>query len=86
MSLTHRLSKSRFVTGLQCLRELWWTVHEPGAPELIPGPDEQAALADMVALRADGRSLMYIRDVMRGRGHRISHRLVANTIARQAQA
>lgn len=23
--------------GLQCLRRLWWTVHEPGAPELRPG-------------------------------------------------
>ena len=31
-----RLSKSRFVTGLQCPKLLWWTVHEPDAPELIP--------------------------------------------------
>lgn len=29
-----RLSKSRYVTGLQCPKRLWWTVHEPDAPEL----------------------------------------------------
>jgi hypothetical protein len=28
------LSKSKFCVGLQCLRRLWWTVHEPTAPEL----------------------------------------------------
>jgi hypothetical protein len=36
-------------------------------------------------MRAQGRSLMAIRDVMRGRGFPISHQLVANTIARQAE-
>jgi predicted RecB family nuclease len=30
------LSKSRFVTGWQCEKLLWWTVHEPDAPELQP--------------------------------------------------
>lgn len=29
-----QLSKSRFTTGLQCHRRLWWTVHERDAPEL----------------------------------------------------
>ena len=28
------LSKSRFTTGVQCEKLLWWTVHEPDAPEL----------------------------------------------------
>ena len=28
------LSKSRFTTGLQCHRLLWWKVHEPDAKEL----------------------------------------------------
>jgi len=28
------LSKSRFLAGLQCHRQLWWKVHEPEAPEL----------------------------------------------------
>src|SRR5207247_4891499 len=31
-----RLSKSRFTSGLQCHKKLWWTVHEPDAPELQP--------------------------------------------------
>ena len=30
------LSKSRFVTGCQCHKLLWWTVHEPNAIELQP--------------------------------------------------
>lgn len=29
-----RLSKSRYVAGLQCPKLLWWTVHEPDSPEL----------------------------------------------------
>jgi len=32
------LSKSRYVTGLQCPKLLWWTVHEPKAPELALDP------------------------------------------------
>src|SRR5213592_2566018 len=35
---THRLSKSRFLAGLQCHKQLWWRVHEPDAPELVPNP------------------------------------------------
>jgi hypothetical protein len=30
------LSKSRFLAGTQCARQLWWRVHEPEAPELVP--------------------------------------------------
>jgi DNA invertase Pin-like site-specific DNA recombinase len=56
------------------------------ARELIPDPDEQAAIADIIAMRSEGKSLMAIRDVMRSRGHRIRHNLVANTIARHAAA
>jgi hypothetical protein len=36
MSRPHGLSKSRFTSGLQCHKQLWWRVHEPGAPELVP--------------------------------------------------
>jgi hypothetical protein len=32
------LSKSRFCYGLQCLRQLWWRVQEPDAPELVAPP------------------------------------------------
>ena len=37
-----RLSKSRFTTGLQCHRQLWWKAHEPNAPELKPDASLQA--------------------------------------------
>jgi hypothetical protein len=39
------LSKSRFCAGLQCLRQLWWRVHEPDAPELRPDEDLAATFA-----------------------------------------
>lgn len=32
----HQLSKSRFTSGLQCHKKLWWEVHEPNAVELQP--------------------------------------------------
>src|SRR5438093_1764639 len=35
-ALAHRLSKSRYLAGLQCHKQLWWRVHEPDAPELVP--------------------------------------------------
>jgi len=37
-----RLSKSRYTAGLQCHRQLWWRVHEPDAPELVPNASQQA--------------------------------------------
>jgi DNA invertase Pin-like site-specific DNA recombinase len=53
------------------------------ARELIPDPVEQAAIAEIRAMRVDGRSLMQIRDTMRARGHWISHNLVASVCQRQ---
>lgn len=49
-----RLSKSRFVAGLQCHKQLWWKVHEPRAPELQPDAAlqnrfDQATLVGQVA-------------------------------------
>jgi len=35
------LSKSRFLAGLQCHRQLWWKVHEPNAPELVVDVKQQ---------------------------------------------
>ena len=35
-SSASRLSKSRFTSGLQCHKKLWWEVHEPDAVELQP--------------------------------------------------
>jgi hypothetical protein len=40
-----RLSKSKFTTGLQCPKLLWWTVHEPDAPELVPDQSQQRVFA-----------------------------------------
>ena len=40
------LSKSRVMAGLQCPKRLWWTVHEPTAPELEPDETLQAFFDD----------------------------------------
>lgn len=39
---SHGLSKSRYCSGLQCHRQLWWRTHEPDAPELVPDTAQQA--------------------------------------------
>jgi len=36
-----RLSKSRYLNGLQCHKQLWWRVHEPDAAELVPDKAQQ---------------------------------------------
>jgi hypothetical protein len=52
---------------------------------LISSRNRNAAVSvTMRKMRANGASLMAIRDVMRARGFPISHQLVANTIARHA--
>jgi putative DNA-invertase from lambdoid prophage Rac len=56
------------------------------ARELVPDEAEQAAIADIVAMREAGRTLMEIRDTMRDRGHRISHQSVANILSRREAA
>ncbi len=35
------LSKSKFMSGRQCPKKLWWEVHEPNAPELVATADQQ---------------------------------------------
>src|SRR2546423_12010313 len=44
-SASSRLSKSRYLSGLQCHKQLWWRVHQPEAPELAPSPGQQNLLA-----------------------------------------
>ena len=39
------LSKSRYLNGLQCHKQLWWRVHEPDAPELALTPGQQNLFA-----------------------------------------
>ena len=46
------------------------------ARELIPDPVEQAAIAEMLEMRRQGRMLIEVRDEMRRRGHQISHVLL----------
>ena len=48
--------------------------------DLVPIPDQQAAIARMRALRADGLSLRAIRDRMAGEGVRLSHVAVDNAL------
>jgi hypothetical protein len=36
-----RLSKSKYMAGIQCPKLLWWQVHEPDASELSAGPGQQ---------------------------------------------
>jgi DNA invertase Pin-like site-specific DNA recombinase len=74
-------------------RPFGWTLGPPPpegernrARALIPDEAEQQAIADMVAMRADDRSLCYIRDKLRARGFPISHQSVANILARVAAA
>ena len=40
-----RLSKSRYLNGLQCHKQLWWRVHDHDAPELVPTPGQQNLFA-----------------------------------------
>jgi hypothetical protein len=53
------------------------------ARDLVPDEREQAALAEIRELRAAGKSLVAIRDEMRGRGFSICKQTVANILARQ---
>ena len=43
--ISTRLSKTRYCAGLQCVKQLWWRVHEPKAPELIPDAGLQAVFS-----------------------------------------
>src|SRR5262245_7399892 len=50
------LSKSRVMAGLQCHKRLWWTVHEPEAPELLPDDLTQALFDDGARVGAAARA------------------------------
>jgi predicted RecB family nuclease len=39
------LTKTKFCTGLQCHKLLYWTVHDRKAPELVPGPAQSYIFA-----------------------------------------
>ncbi|TMQ69321.1 MAG: DUF2779 domain-containing protein, partial [Candidatus Eisenbacteria bacterium] len=50
------LSKTRVLHGLQCPKQLWWRVHEPGAPELEHPPGLQWAFEEGRKVGALARS------------------------------
>lgn len=58
------LSKSRFTTGWQCEKLLWWTVHEPDAKELQPDKvledlfDQGRAVGELARTRFPGGILI----------------------------
>jgi putative DNA-invertase from lambdoid prophage Rac len=56
------------------------------ARELVPDEAEQAAIADIVAMREAGATLIAIRDQLRGQGFAISHQSVKNIIERREAA
>lgn len=56
------------------------------ARELIPDPEEQAAIAEILRLHKRGKTLMEVRDRMRAEGHMISHQLVRDIELRHAEA
>lgn len=41
MTARARLTKTLFQSGLACPKRLWWEVHEPDAPELVPDAQAQ---------------------------------------------
>jgi DNA invertase Pin-like site-specific DNA recombinase len=51
-----------------------------GTKRLTPDPDQQAAIADIFAMRARGMSYHRIADILRQRGLRISHMTVKNVL------
>ena len=56
------------------------------AATLVPEPAEQEAIAGMVAMRADGQSLMVIRDAVRAQGFLISHETERQCLLRATSA
>ena len=75
---TFRLSKSRFTTGLQCHRQLWWKVHEPRAAELTPDPALQARF-DMGKRVGDRAQQEFPGATLIELDHRRTDRAVAST-------
>ena len=54
----------------------------PRAAVLVEDPEEQAAIGTMKTMRRKGKSLVEIRDFLRGRGFNVSHVTVHNILKR----
>src|SRR3989441_3217680 len=65
-TISYRLSKSRFTSGLQCHKKLWWEVHEPDAIELQPDKvlqdlfDQGRQVGEVARTRYPGGVLIYL--------------------------
>lgn len=80
------LSKSLFVTGYQCEKLLWWTVHDPAAKELEPDKvlldlfDQGRQVGELARLRFPGGVLIDLPH------HAYDDRLAATTAALASKA
>ena len=52
--------------------------------ELVPSPEEQEAIGEIIAMRAQGKALRAIRDAVRAKGLSISHEGVAGVLRAHA--
>src|SRR5439155_1147219 len=55
-----RLSKSRYLAGLQCHKQLWSRVHEPEAPELLPDAAVQVHVLRGAGLQVERAEVMHL--------------------------
>ena len=55
--MTRHLTKSRFASGLQCHKLLWWKGHEPDASELLPDPAAQLIMDEGIRVGEVARAL-----------------------------
>jgi predicted RecB family nuclease len=76
----YQLTKSRFTTGLQCHKLLWWTVHEPGATELQPDKVLQD-LFDQAHQVGEAARRLFPGGVLIGSGGEREERVAATEIA-----
>jgi hypothetical protein len=54
--VTNFLSKSRFASGLQCEKLLWWKTHEPDSKELVQNPASQFIVGEGIRVGEAART------------------------------
>jgi predicted RecB family nuclease len=76
-----RLSKSRFVAGLQCHKLLWWKVREPAAPELTPSPDAEVRFRAGIQVGEKARAYVPGGELIGFRPYDLEHKVAATRAA-----
>src|SRR5580692_4940356 len=76
------LSKSRYITGLQCTKRLWWTVNEPDAPELADDGTADPRLARGERVGVLARTYVPGARLIDLPHHEVRQRVVATNAAR----